>query len=236
MASLIGAVTALGLMGVSHAGLSFNSEYQTSPRPYTVTFTQLGLDGGVAARNVNFSGKTEETTATLDVTDTASISVTEGPIDTNEIVTYDSASISVSENSSLLNFYGVTDTVSLALNESLALNIAGVSAPAVTDTASVSVTDASAINVSVSVTDTASVSVTDSSSVAVATEVLAATDTASISISDLTALDVFSGSASFVVDDVALLSVVETATVYPLTIVESIRFVSKVPQIRFRKL
>jgi hypothetical protein len=237
MASLAGAVTTLGLLGLSQ-GQVFNSEYQTSPRPYTITFTQLGLNGTQAARHVDFSGKTEETTATLSVVDTASLSATEGPIDTNEIVTYDSANLSASEVASLLNHYGLTDTANLAISESIALNISGVNVLSTTDTASISVSESVALGITVGVTDTASLTLTESSTVTVTTEVLGVTDTASLSIADFAALNVFSGNAAFGASDDAAIRLTESAIVAQVidTNIVAIKFVARTPSIRFRKL
>src|ERR1044072_600479 len=171
MPSLAGAITTLGLLGLSTNAPVFDSEYQASPRPYTTTFTALSLAGALPrARAVDFSGKTEQTTAAIVVTDTASLSATESPIDTQEIESTDSARLAVSESSQLFNFIAVTDTANLSLSETISLVISGVTAKTASDTASLSLTESRSIAVTVAVTDTTSLTLTESSSVVVSTE------------------------------------------------------------------
>ena len=59
MPSLVGAITTLGLLGVSAAAPVYHSDYATAefPRPYTQTFTQLGLNATPGIRNQSFIGK-----------------------------------------------------------------------------------------------------------------------------------------------------------------------------------
>ncbi len=200
-------------------------------------YSELGVwdNPGVAGP---FTGRSASSTATKDVTDTASLSGTEGPIDGIEISTYDSANLTLAEITSLLNHYGVSDTANLGLNELIQLGITGVNAISVSDTASVSGTDASSVGVTVDVSDTASISGTDSGTVDVTREVLEASDTASITANDFATIDAFSGSASFNTSDDAYLRLTESAIAAPVidTVVESIKFQARVPTIRFRKL
>lgn len=59
MPSLVGAITTLGLLGVSAAAPVYHSDYATAefPRPYTQTFTQLGLGATPSIRHQSFIGK-----------------------------------------------------------------------------------------------------------------------------------------------------------------------------------
>ncbi len=200
-------------------------------------YSELGVwdNPGVAGP---FTGRTASSTATKDVSDTASLSATESPIDTNEIVTYDSANLTATELAGLLDHYGVTDLASLTLNESIALNITGVLNIPITDTASLTLTESTALGITIDVTDGASLTLTESATVAVATEVLDVTDDAALAANDFATLDVFSGGAAFTVSDTVLLQDTESAGVVPIidTVVENIKFQARVPSIRFRKL
>lgn len=213
MPSLSGAITVLGLGGLSVGAPFYDSEYQTVPRPFTQQFTQLGPGGLSTFPHSNFTGKTEETTAALSVSDTASLSATESPVDSNEIATSDTVRLSLTESSQLFNFQAVTDTASLSLSETISLVQSGVTLKTASDTASLSVTEVSSIAVSVAITDTASLTLTESASVAVSTEQVTVSDTASLTIDESVLLNVFAGVNAISVADSALLSVIDTASV-----------------------
>lgn len=235
MASLAGAITTLGLAGVPFGAPVFDAEYQTNPRPYTQTFTQLGLNGCADVRHVTFS-KTETTTATLVVSDTASISATESPIDLQEIATTDTARLSVSETTQLFNFRSVTDTASLAVSETISLVITGVTSKSASDTASVSTSETVAIAVTTAVTDTASLTVTDEATVDVSAENVAVTDTASITTDESVLLNVFSGVNAISVIDEARLTTAEVAAVHEVRRIRRIALSISMPHIELEIL
>ncbi len=212
MPSLAGAITTLGLAGIPFGAPVFDSEYQTTPRPYTQTFTQPGLDGSSVARHVTYT-KTEASVATLDVSDTASLSATEEPIDQNELATTDTARLSATDVSQLFNRIDVSDTAALAANETISLVISGVTLKSVSDTASLSSSETSALGITIDVSDTASLSATDSSSVAVSAENLSVTDAANLSADDAQLLEIFAGIVEKIAFDSALLTVVDIALV-----------------------
>jgi hypothetical protein len=212
MASLAGAITTLGLAGVPFGGPVWNSEYLTEPRPYTVTFTQLGLDGSSVVRHTDYT-KIELTDVQHVVSDTASVSATEGPIDSQIITTHDAASLAVTDTASLFNFLNITDSISLSVSESVGLIISGVTEKPVTETASLSVSETVALSVTVEVTDTASISVTDSGTVDVDSENVTASDDAAVSVSEEVLLGIFAGINVVNVGDVATLTAVEAALV-----------------------
>jgi hypothetical protein len=160
-----------------------------------------------------FAGRTASTLVALTVSDTASISATEGPIDTQEIESADTARLSVSESTQLFNFLSAADTANLSLSETISLVITGVTAKTGSDTASLSLTESVAIAVTVDVTDTASLTLTESSSVAVSTEQVTVSDTASLTLDEAVSLNVFSGVNAISAVDGAALALVETANV-----------------------
>jgi hypothetical protein len=239
MASLAGAITALGLAGVSIAAPVWDSEYATSPKPYTQTFTALSNNGTSGPYLTDYSGKTELTDVSLEVSDTASLSATEEPVDSQQIEVADIARLSVTETVSHFHFIAVTDTATLSASELVALSITGVTPKPVTDTASISATEVTSLSVSLSVTDTASLSATDTSSVAVSTESVDVTDTASLSADDASLLTVFTGQLELNVVDSASLRTTETASIQTFEALQPIRLIRfdiTAPSIRFEFL
>lgn len=213
MASLAGALTTLGLLGISTAAPVFDTEYATSPKPYTVTFTQLGLNAGPVVRHVDYSGKVSPTDSAFDVFDTASVSATESPVDSQEITTNDVARVAASESISLLKRLDPTDTALVAVSESISLVIGGVTDKPVTDTASVSAADVATLDVTIDVSDTASVSTTDVAVVDVSVEQIIVSDTASVSTTDEALRNVFAGVNVIAAADFAFITVGESARV-----------------------
>lgn len=236
MPSLAGAITTLGLAGVSVAAPVFDVEYQTVPRPYTQTFTQLGLDGSSVARHTVFTGKTEETLAPLAVTDSALLSATEDPVDAQTLATTDIARLSVTESVAVFRTVAGTDTALLSVTETVSLLISGVTSKPVTDTASLAATEAIAISVSVGVTDTASLSASDSAAVVVSNETLTASDTASLAATESVLVEVFTGQAPISVNDSALLAVSDSAQLVQLRPVAKITFKLSKYRMRFELL
>jgi hypothetical protein len=196
MASLAGALTTLGLAGLSTAAPVFDAEYATSPKPYTVTFTQLGLSGLSELRHVDYTGKTTLTDSFFSVSDTTSITVTESPVDSQEITTYDLTRLSVSDIAALFNSLAVTDTARIGLSESIALTVAGVADKPVSDTTSLTLSAETAVlDVTLDVTDTASLTLSgETATVVVSVEQVIVSDTASLSIpSEEALLNIFTG-------------------------------------------
>jgi hypothetical protein len=232
MPSLIGAVTTLGLLGLGTAAPVFNADQtQKFPRPYTETFTALGLSGTPAKRAVDFSGKTELTSVSHDVSDTAYISVTEEPIEEQDIAAYDTARLSVTDTAALFNFLAVTDTARISISETVALVSGTVVTKTASDTASLSVTDTSALSVSVSASDTASISVGDVASLVTALEQKSATDTASLTTEEDTLLGIFTGLLEITGSDIASLTLSESASVLEVKRIRRIALAISAPRI-----
>jgi hypothetical protein len=236
MPSLAGAITVLGLGGLSVGAPFYDSEYQTSPRPFTQQFTQLGLGGLSTFRHADFSGKTEITTAPIVVSDTASLSATEDPFDRNEIATTDTARLSASDVSQLFNRIDVSETASLAAGETISVVISGVTLKTASDTASLTATDASAVGVSIAVTDTATLTASESATVAVSAENISVSDTASLSADDVQLLEIFAGIVEKVVSDSAIFTVSDSAAVAEVRRIRKITFEPRMPRITFEAL
>lgn len=230
MASLVGAKSALTPRGTPGLVSWRATSSTTFPRPYTVTFTQL-RPGGVPGRRYGSFAKTVATTATLVVSDTASLSATEEPIDQNEIATTDTARLSASDVSQLFNRIDASDTASMTAGETIALAISGVTLKTASDTASLSATDTSALGVTVDVSDTASLTATDTSSVAVSAESKSVTDTASLAADDEQLLEIFAGIVERSASDNALLTVSERASIVEVRRIKKITLQIRAPRI-----
>lgn len=233
MASLVGVVTALTLSGVP-GHLPFIEQGATAGA-HTGSFTRLGL-GGYSRPIDAIPAKDAAAQAELNVTDTASLSATEGPLDSNEIITYDTARLSAVDVSNIYNFYTLTDTARLFINEAVTLNVSGVTDNPATDTASISATEVATVDVTVDVTDTASLQTTDTPTVDTAGVVISVTDTASLSTTDTAAYDAITGVAYLTGEDQALLRVVDTAVVTVDRKISAIAISYKAPKIVVRKL
>lgn len=142
-------------------------------------------------------------TTSVNVSDTASLSATEGDVDSFDIVSSDEAALSLAEVITAAISVSRGDTASLAIADVSAVNISGNVAVNVTDTTSLSVTDAGDPKVDVAVTDTASLTLTDSGAVTV--------DTLTISVAD-DIVPVLSEAAA-ITASVALVNVAVTDTV-----------------------
>lgn len=236
MPSLAGAITVLGLGGLSVGAPFYDSEYHTTPRPFTQQFTQLGLGGLSTFPHNDFSGKVSETTATFTVSDTASLSATEEPIDQNEITTGDTARLSATDSSQLFNRLDVTDTATLSAGETIGLLISGVTLKTASDTATLSSSETSELGVSVDVSDTATLTVTDTSSVDVSAESLDVTDTANLSADDTQLLEIFAGIVERSASDTALLTVNDLASVIEVRRIKRISFHVRMPRMTIEVL
>lgn len=236
MASLVGAITTLGLLGASVAAPVFTPAEPVIERPYEATWTGLGLSATPGKRAVSFS-KTEVTSVTHSVSDTASISATENPVDTQEISTFDTARLSVTDTAQLFNFLQASDTASLQGSDTVNLTISGVTAKAATDTASLSLTEATSISVTIAVTDTASIQgVDEAGTVTTPTEVVSVVDTASLSVDADVLLNVFVGVVEKQVSDSISIQAIEAATASEVNRIRRITFSSSAPRILFERL
>lgn len=151
----------------------------------------------------------------LEVSDTASIAVTESPVDSQEIATGDIARLALSsETTQLFNNVGLSDTASLSLSETISLVITGVTLKTASDTTSISVTDTSVVDVTLAVTDTASITLSaEDATVDVSVEQVSVSDTASITLDDSASLNVFTGVLELTVSDGTAIRVTDTASV-----------------------
>lgn len=195
-------------------------------------YSELGLHGRPDNPR-SFAGRVASSTQSFVVSDTASISVTEDPVDRNEITTTDTARIAVSDTSQMFNRIDVADTARLSVGETISLLITGVTLKTASDTASLSVSEAVTVNVSLDVTDTASISVSDTSSVEVSVEQITVSDTASLSVDDQQQLEIFAGFVDKTVHDDALLTLTETAVKVEVNRIRRITFTAMRPKITF---
>jgi len=203
-------------------------------RPYTVTFTQF-RPGGIPGRRYGSFTKTVATTAAITVSDTASLSATEEPIDRNEIATTDTARLSASDVSQLFNRIDATDTATLSAGETIALQISGVTLKTASDTASLSASETSTVGVSVDVSDTATLTATDTSSVAISAESKDVTDTASLSADDTVLLEIFAGIVERSASDTALLTVSDLAFVAEVRRIKYMKFQMRKPRMTIKR-
>jgi hypothetical protein len=192
-------------------------------------YSELGvlIPDGIA----DFSGRTESDSSIVAASDTAYISVTEEPIEEQDIAAYDTARLSVTDTAALFNFLAVTDTARISISETVALVSGTVVTKTASDTASISVTDTSALSVSVSATDTASISVGDVSDLVTALEQKSATDTASLTTEEDTLLGIFTGLLEITGSDIASLTLSESASVLEVRRIRRIALAISAPRI-----
>lgn len=171
-------------------------------------------------------------TATVGVSDTASLTVSEDPTSDFFLQTLDTASLSVSDVSAPAIQINVSDFPLVAVGESAGLTISGVVSVAVTDTASLTVSDASALAVDINVTDTTSLSVSDASTVDIGQIAVAVTDTISIGIADFAFSSTVADVSRVSGDDINLL-IDERAIVVSSKPAFAIRFTGQPDQICF---
>jgi hypothetical protein len=123
---------------------------------YTQTFTKFGPYGGPLTASTDFT-KVTVTLAELNVTDTWLSTLTEDPVDENQIVGTDEWRMSVADIATLRNNLAVTDTLGVQSIENIGLLQAGVVLQSVTDTWSVTFTEGVGdVRVTLAVTDTLS--------------------------------------------------------------------------------
>lgn len=121
---------------------------------YTQRFSQLGLYGTSRLSGGDFT-KEVITLAELNVTDTWLSTLTEDPVDENQIVGNDDWRLSITDIATLRNNAAVTDTFAVQVVENIGLLQSGVILQNVTDTLSVTFTEGAAdVRVTLDVTDT----------------------------------------------------------------------------------
>jgi hypothetical protein len=227
MASLASAKSALTPRGTP--GRAPWRDTSSVARAYSATFTQL-RPGGITGRRYGAFTKVASSTVALSVSDTASLSATEEPIDRNEVATTDTARLSASDVSQLFQRIDVSDTATLSAGETIALLQSGVTLKTASDTASLSSSETSTLGVTVDVSDTASLTVTDTSALVVSAESIAVTDTANLSADDTQLLEIFAGIVEKVSADTALLTVTDSALVLEVRRIRKIRFQVRMPR------
>lgn len=210
MSSLAGARTTRTLIGVP--GLPTWRDTLSTTRAFSQQFTHRH-PGGIFGRAYGSFTKTAATSVDVDVTDTASITATESPVDSQEITTNDVIRLGVTESTQLFNFISVTESFVPGLSETVSLIISGVTDRPVTDTASLTLSESVALGISIDVTDTASLQLTgEAGTVVTSSELVTVTDTASLSVSEEQILNIFTGVVDISVNDTASLALaVESA-------------------------
>lgn len=223
------AITSLSPRGTPGPALFGSS---STPSPFTRAFTQL-RPGGVPGRRYGDFTAEEVLVAAFAVSDTASLSATEEPVDRNEIATTDTARLSANDVSLLFNRIDSTDTALLSAGETISVVISGVTLKTASDTASLSATESSAVGVSVAVSDTASLQATDTSVLVVSAENISVTDTASLSADDVQLLEIFAGIVEKSVSDTATFTVTDSAVVAQVRRIRKIKFQASMPRMTF---
>jgi hypothetical protein len=211
MASLAGAISTLGLAGVPFSAPVWDSEYTTSPRPFTQTFTTLGLNGTPRLYQPDFTGKAPTDVQSITAADSLLLTLSEDPVDNQGIATADTLRLTLSEVSAVFRFVAVTDALNLSLGETINLGIVGVTDIPRTDTLSLSVSESAAVSVTVAVTDALSLSLTDTSSVAFALQAINVTDALSLALTEASFLNVFTGVLSVETFDDLQLALTDSA-------------------------
>jgi hypothetical protein len=238
MPSLVGAITTLGLVGLSTAAPVFDADYAAPPtfeRPYTETFTGLGLGATPTKRAVTFS-KVETPLAEITASDTWLVAWTEAPIEGQEIATTDTWRISWTETASLTRAVAVSDSWTVNWSESIALSQGGVTEKSGTDTWSVSFTESVALSVTIAATDTWTVDWSESGAVSTTVEAIAATDTWTVSWSEDPLLGIFVGEVPISANDTWNVSWTEAGRALPQGRIRRIVFKPIKPRMTFKKL
>ncbi len=232
MASLLGAVTGLSARGTPGPVTWFVAPVDS--RDYVGNFTDRST-GGLAGRIYGDFTRATAPLASLSVSDTASLSATEEPIDRNEIATTDTARLSASDVSQLFNRIDATDTATLSAGETIALQISGVTLKVASDTATLSASETSTVGVTVGVSDTATLTATDTSSVAISAESKNVTDTANLSADDSVLLEIFAGIVERSASDTALLRANDFAVVAEVRRIRHIKFQMRKPRMTIKR-
>jgi hypothetical protein len=254
MASLIAGITALSLTGVPGletwddgtplpvAASDTASITATEGTPTVLgidpqIWTELGLTGVPFPVRDSFDAVAPSDQLDLEVSDTASISGTEDPVDGQEIETSDIAQITLSEVVQLFNNIDLTDSANLTLSETINLQTSGTPDVPVTETASLTLTEVATLDVELTVTDDAALTLTESPTVDVSGETFDVTDTTSLSLSETVLLDIFAGVVEINADDIASLGVTEVAALLQITPAEIARISMsmKAPRIVIRQ-
>jgi hypothetical protein len=239
MPSLVGAITTLGLIGgTPTAAPVFDPDYAappTFPRPYTETWTALGLGGTPSKRAISFV-KEEASLAEVTASDTWLVAWTEAPIEGQEIATTDSWRISWTETATLTRAVAVADSWTVNWSESIALSQGGVTEKSGTDTWSVSFTEAVALSVTIAATDTWTVDWSESAALSTTVEAIDATDTWTVSWSEESLLGIFVGEVPIGATDTWNVSWTEAGRALPQGRIRRIVFKPIKPRMTFKKL
>ena len=202
---------------------------------YTSTFSKLSLSGVPQRFGGDFT-KEVISTATIDVTDTWLATLTEDPVDSNEIVGLDDWRASLTETINLRNNAAVTDSWPVTFSETIGLLQAGVLLQSVTDTWSVTLTEGTAdVRVSLDVTDTLSATWTEAAAtVDTPLEILAVTDDWLVTYSgEEASLGIFAGIVPITAEDAWNVAINDTGARSVTQPVGAIKFRITAPHIRF---
>lgn len=212
MATLVGAITFLTLAGTP--GLTPYTDTTSFPRTYSADFTRLSISATPTSPSGSFTGKTEESTIYVTVSDTASATATEDPIDTQDITSADLVYATLTESASLANYVAASETAFVTLGEAVTLSITSNTAKAGTDTASATITETASVAVAIDVTDTASVTATEGTpTIDTPANLVSVTDTASVTITDSPQIDIYTGFIPATGEDIASVTLAEVASV-----------------------
>lgn len=259
MASLDTAVTRLGLYGgplrpggdflsrvaptdvpvsdtfsVSLTEAAPSLEFFDSRTGYTATFTTLAL-AAVPQRAAGDFTKEVVTLAELAVSDSWFVTLTEDPIDFQEIVGIDDFRFTLTESANLRNEQAVTDSWPVSLTETISLLQSGVTLLTPTDTWSVTFTEGAAdVRVSIDVSDTLSSTFTLATpTVATPLELKTVTDDFAVTLTDESSLGIFAGVVPLTAVDTWSVASNDTALASVTQPVGAIKFRITAPSIKF---
>jgi hypothetical protein len=169
---------------------------ENSRTGYTQQFTRMALSGVQRLSDGSFV-KQQITFVTLSVTDSWPVTLSEDPVDENQIVGGDEWRLTLTDIANLRNNQAVTDTLGVGISETISLLQAGVLTLSVTDTLSVSMTQgAGDVRVTLAVTDALDLTFTetDPSTIATPLELKTATDDLNVTLSgEESNLSIFAG-------------------------------------------
>ena len=168
---------------------------ETGRTGYTQQFTRMALSGVPRLSDGSFV-KEQITFVELTATDSWPVTLSEDPVDENQIIGGDDWRLSLTDISNLRNNLAVTDALGVGISETISLLQAGVLTLSVTDTLSVSMTQgAGDVRVTLAVTDALNLTLTESpGTVAFPLQLVAVTDALNVTLSGEQAnLSIFAG-------------------------------------------
>jgi hypothetical protein len=169
---------------------------ETGRTGYTQQFTRMALSGVPRLSDGSFT-KEQVTFIELSVSDSWPVTLSEDPVDENQIIGGDDWRLTLTDIANLRNNQAVTDTLGVGISETISLLQAGVVTLSVTDTLSVSMTQgAGDVRVTLAVTDALNLTLTetDPSTVATPLELKTATDDLNVTLSgEESNLSIFAG-------------------------------------------